>query len=143
MVDLRPAPDAEAFRARVRGFLAEHLPADWPGIGALPADDAAEFVTRWRRTLHERGLLGLAWPTEYGGGGMSKLEQVVLVEECARAMVPLGPASDTVTVKMVGNTLLKWGTEEQKRRFLPRILSGRTPGARGSPSRTRAPTSRA
>ena len=50
---------------------------------------------------------------------MSKLEQVVLVEECARAMVPLGPASDTVTVKMVGNTLLKWGTEEQKRRFLP------------------------
>ena len=55
---------------------------------------------------------------------MSKLEQVVLVEECARAMVPLGPASDTVTVKMVGNTLLKWGTEEQKRRFLPRILSG-------------------
>jgi len=39
-------------------------------------------------------------------------------------MVPLGPASDTVTVKMVGNTLLKWGTEEQKRQFLPRILSG-------------------
>ena len=55
---------------------------------------------------------------------MTKLEQVVLVEECARAMVPLGPASDTVTVKMVGNTLLKWGTDEQKRRFLPRILSG-------------------
>ena len=123
-MDLRPAPEAEAFRARVRAFLAEHLPADWPGIGALPADDAAAFVTRWRRTLHEHGLLGLAWPTEYGGGGMSKLEQVVLVEECARAMVPLGPASDTVTVKMVGNTLLKWGTEEQKHRFLPRILSG-------------------
>ena len=69
-------------------------------------------------------MLGLAWPTEYGGGGRTKLEQVVLVEECARAMVPLGPASDTVSVKMVGNTLLKWGTEEQKRRFLPRILSG-------------------
>ena len=54
---------------------------------------------------------------------MTKLEQVVLVE-VARALVPLGPASDTVTVKMVGNTLLKWGTEEQKRQFLPRILSG-------------------
>jgi alkylation response protein AidB-like acyl-CoA dehydrogenase len=123
-VDLRPAPDAEAFRARVRAFLIEHLPADWPGIGALPADEAEEFVAGWRRTLHQHGLLGLAWPTEYGGGGMSKLEQVVLVEECAKAMVPLGPASDTVTVKMVGNTLLKWGTEEQKQRFLPRILSG-------------------
>ena len=124
MVDLRPTPEAEEFRARVRAFLAEHLPADWPGIGALPESEAAEFVTGWRRTLYEHGLLGLAWPTEYGGGGMSKREQVVLVEECARAMVPLGPASDTVTVKMVGNTLLKWGTQEQKRRFLPRILSG-------------------
>jgi alkylation response protein AidB-like acyl-CoA dehydrogenase len=124
VVDLRPTPEAEMFRSRVRAFLTEHLPADWPGIGALPASEAAEFVAGWRRTLYEHGLLGLAWPTEYGGGGMSKREQVVLVEECARAMVPLGPASDTVTVKMVGNTLLKWGTEEQKRRFLPRILSG-------------------
>ncbi|MDQ1430286.1 MAG: hypothetical protein QOF40_888 [Actinomycetota bacterium] len=123
-MDLRPSPEAEVFRARVRAFLAEHLPPDWPGIGALPADEAADFVASWRATLHAHGLLGLAWPAEYGGGGMSKLEQVVLVEECARAMVPLGPASDTVTVKMVGNTLLKWGTEEQKRAFLPRILSG-------------------
>ncbi len=123
-MDLRASPEAEAFRAEVRAFLAEQLPDDWPGIGALPADEAAAFVGRWRGTLHEHGLLGLAWPAEYGGGGRTKLEQVVLVEECARAMVPLGPASDTVSVKMVGNTLLKWGTEEQKCRFLPRILSG-------------------
>ena len=123
-MDLRPSPRAETFRARVRAFLAEQLPADWPGIGALPVAEADTFVARWRRTLYEHGFLGLAWPVEYGGGGMSKLEQVVLVEECARAMVPLGPASDTVSVKMVGNTLLKWGTEEQKRRLLPRILSG-------------------
>ena len=123
-MDLRPAPEAEAFRTRVRSFLAEHLPPNWPGIGALPPDEAAEFVRGWRRTLYEHGLLGLAWPKEYGGGGMTKLEQVVLVEECAKAMVPLGPASDTVTIKMVGNTLVKWGTEEQKRSFLPRILSG-------------------
>jgi alkylation response protein AidB-like acyl-CoA dehydrogenase len=123
-VDLRPDPAAEVFRTRVRTFLAEHLPADWPGIGALPDDDAAAFVAEWRRTLHEHGFLGLAWPVAYGGGGLTKLEQVVLVEECAKAMVPLGPASDTVSVKMMGNTFLRWGTEEQKHRFLPRILSG-------------------
>jgi alkylation response protein AidB-like acyl-CoA dehydrogenase len=123
-VNLRPPPEAEVFRARVRAFLVEHLPEDWPGIGALPADEAEQFVAGWRRTLYEHGFLGLAWPAEYGGGGMSKLEQVVLVEECAKAMVPLGPARDTVSVKMVGNTLLTWGTEEQKQRFLPRILSG-------------------
>jgi alkylation response protein AidB-like acyl-CoA dehydrogenase len=109
---------------QVRAFLAEQLPPDWPGIGALPADEAEAFVARWRRTLYEHGYLGLAWPKEYGGGGRTKLEQVVLVEECARAKVPLGPASDTVSVKMIGNTILRWGTEEQKRRFIPRILSG-------------------
>ena len=123
-VDPQPSPVAEEFRAQVRAFLAAQLPADWPGIGALPDDEAEEFVTRWRRTLHEHGYLGLAWPKEYGGGGLTKLEQVVLVEECARAKVPLGPANDTVTVKMIGNTILRWGTEEQKRRFIPRILSG-------------------
>ena len=123
-VDPRSSPDAEAFRTRVRAFLAAQLPADWPGIGALPADEAAAFVHQWRRTLFEHGYLGLAWPKEYGGGGLTKLEQVVLVEECARAMVPIGPASDTVTVKMIGNTLLRWGTEAQKQRFIPRILSG-------------------
>jgi alkylation response protein AidB-like acyl-CoA dehydrogenase len=123
-VDPRHAPQAEEFRARVRAVLTEHLPADWPGIGALDEDEAGEFVAAWRRMLYENGLLGVAWPREYGGQGKTKLEQVILVEECARAMVPLGPPSDTVTVKMVGNTLLRWGTESQKRRFIPRILSG-------------------
>ena len=123
-MDPRYPATAEAFRSRVRSFLAEHLPSDWQGIGALSADASAEFVTSWRKLLYENGLLGLAWPKEYGGGGMTKLEQVILVEECAKAMVPLGPASDTVSVKMVGNTLLRWGTEAQKREFLPRILSG-------------------
>ncbi|HEY3673553.1 MAG TPA: acyl-CoA dehydrogenase family protein [Acidimicrobiia bacterium] len=123
-MEFRPDPAAEAFRSRVRTFLDAHLPADWPGIGALSDDDAAEFVATWRRTLHEHAFLGLAWPVAYGGGGLTKLEQVVLVEECAKAMVPLGPASDTVSIKMMGNTLLRWGTEEQKHHFLPRILSG-------------------
>ena len=123
-MDLRPSPEAEAFRSRVRAFLAEHLPPDWPGVGALPEDEVDDFVAGWRRTLYEHGFLGIAWPAEYGGGGLSKLEHVVLVEECARAKVPMGPARDTISVKMVGNTLLRWGTEEQKRYFVPRILSG-------------------
>jgi alkylation response protein AidB-like acyl-CoA dehydrogenase len=69
-------------------------------------------------------MLGIAWPKEYGGGGRTKLEQVVLAEELARARVPMGRVTDTTSVKMMGNTLVRWGTEEQKRRFLPRILSG-------------------
>ncbi|HZP29741.1 MAG TPA: acyl-CoA dehydrogenase family protein, partial [Acidimicrobiia bacterium] len=123
-MDPRYPASAEAFRARVRAFLAEHLPPGWRGVGALPEAEAACFAEEWRRTLYEHGLLGLSWPTEYGGAGLGKLEQVVLAEELARAGVPAGIPSDTFGLKMCGNTLLRWGTEEQKRRFLPRILSG-------------------
>jgi alkylation response protein AidB-like acyl-CoA dehydrogenase len=99
------------FRDRVRRFLEEHAPL---------ADDA----DAWRTCLHEHGLLGVAWPREYGGGGLTQVEQVVLAEEFARAGVPTGAPHDNFGIKMVGNTLLRWGTEEQRRRFLPRILSG-------------------
>jgi alkylation response protein AidB-like acyl-CoA dehydrogenase len=117
-------PAAEAFRVEVREFLAAALPADWPGIGALDRPEAEQFALEWRRTLFDHGFLGIAWPKEYGGGGRTKVEQVVLAEELARARVPLGRVTDTTSVKMMGNTLVRWGTEEQKRRFLPRILSG-------------------
>ena len=117
--------DAERFRQRVRTFLAEHLPSGWRGIGAI--EDRAEadrFVESWRAKLVSNRLLGVSWPKEYGGAGLSKLEQVVLVEEFARAGVPTMGYNDTFGIKMLGGTLLQWGTEAQKRWFLPRILSG-------------------
>jgi alkylation response protein AidB-like acyl-CoA dehydrogenase len=123
-VDLRYPPEAEHFRATLRTFLATHLPSDWQGIGALDREDAEAFTLKWRRVLFDNGLLGITWPKEYGGGGRTKVEQVVLAEEFARARVPLGRVTDTTSIKMLGNTLLRWGTEEQKRRFVPRILSG-------------------
>lgn len=117
--------EAERFRERVRAFLAEHLPAGWRGVGAFENRSEAEaFVAGWRAKLFANRLLGVSWPEEYGGAGLSKLEQVVLVEEFARAGVPAMGPSDTFGIKMVGGTLLRWGTEAQKRRFLPRILSG-------------------
>jgi len=92
--------------------------------GALSNDDAEAFSIRWRRTLYDHRLLAVTWPTAYGGGGRTKMEQVVLAEELARARVPMGRVTDTTSVKMLGNTLVRWGTEEQKRRYLPGILSG-------------------
>jgi alkylation response protein AidB-like acyl-CoA dehydrogenase len=123
-VDLTYPPEAEAFRDEVRAFLAAHLPPGWRGVGSLPADEAGPFTDRWRRLLHEAGLLGVAWPREYGGRGLSKLEQVVLVEELAEAGAPAGWDTDNFSLKMIGNTLLALGTREQKARFLPRALSG-------------------
>jgi alkylation response protein AidB-like acyl-CoA dehydrogenase len=123
-VDPHYSPEAEAYREKIRAFLAEHLPPAWKGLGALDHEAARRFTGEWRQTLFENGLLAAAWPREYGGGGLSPVEQVVLAEECYRAGVPTGGVNDTFSIQMVGNTLLHWGTEEQKRHFLPRILSG-------------------
>ena len=123
-MDPRYPAQAEAFRTRVQAFLADNLPPDWQGIGALPKPEALAFQEQWRAKLHEHGLLAPMWPTEYGGSGLTKVEQVVLVEELAKAGVPSMGASDTFSMKMVGGILLRWGTEDQKQHFLPKILSG-------------------
>ena len=124
-MDPRHSAEAELFRKRIRGVLDDHLPEGWQGIGAIAdRDEADAFVASWRSTLAANGLLGVSWPKEYGGAGLSKLEQVVLVEELARAGVPAMGYNDTFGIKMLGGTLLRWGTEAQKRYFLPRILSG-------------------
>ena len=68
--------EAEVFRTEVRKILAEELPADWRGIGAIPTEaETEDFVARWRAVLHRRGLLGITWPVEYGGRGLSQLHQ--------------------------------------------------------------------
>jgi alkylation response protein AidB-like acyl-CoA dehydrogenase len=123
---MRPtySADAEAYREKVQAFLAEKLPARWGGIGALEGDDLKAFVGEWRKTLFGAGYLAPGWPIEFGGAGLSALEQVIIAEEFARAGVPTGGPNDVFGIQMLGNTLLQWGTDEQKSRYLPRILSG-------------------
>ena len=115
--------EAESYREKVQAFLAAHLPAEWQGIGALAPDAAAAFATQWRAVLHDHHYLAASWPKEYGGGGLTSLEQVILAEEFNRAGVPLGVGNDAFSIQMLGNTLLRWGTDEQKSTFLPRILA--------------------
>lgn len=117
-------PEAEAYREKVQAFLAEKLPANWAGIGALQGEAFETFVTEWRKTLHEANYLAPGWPAAYGGAGLSALEQVIVAEEFARSGVPTGGSNDVFSIQMLGNTLLQWGTEEQKQHYLPRILSG-------------------
>ena len=116
--------EAENFRQRIRSFLDENLPDDWKGIGALSEEEIEDFIGDWRQKLAANSLLAPAWPTKYGGGGMSELEQVVLAEEFQRAGAPTGSPNDAFSIQMVGNTILHWGTEEQREQFLPRIISG-------------------
>jgi len=116
--------EAEAYRQKVQAFLAEKLPVDWGGLGTLEGEPLTQFMREWRHTLYEAGYLAPGWPVEYGGAGLSALEQVILAEELTRAGVPSGGPNDPFGIQMLGNTLLLCGSDEQKRHYLPRILSG-------------------
>ena len=116
--------ETETYRAKITAFLDEHLPADWAGIGALEGPERTAFANQWRETLRDNKLLAPNWPAEYGGGGLTHLEQVVLNEEFAKRGVPTSGPNDGFSIGMVGNTILHWGSDEQKAHFIPRILSG-------------------
>ncbi|HZT66455.1 MAG TPA: acyl-CoA dehydrogenase family protein [Acidimicrobiales bacterium] len=118
------SPEAEAYRQTVRRFLANKLPADWKGLSAMAPDERQEWLRQWRQVLADAGLIALSWPKEYGGAGLSQLEQVILAEEFTNAGVPTAVANDNFGTGMVGPTIIVWGTEEQKSYFLPRIISG-------------------
>ncbi len=123
-MDLTYPPEAEEYRKKIQGFLAENLPKGWKGVGALPESERRDFEKKWRKTLADNRLLAVNWPAEYGGAGLSLIEQVVLAEEFAKAGAPSGSENDVFGISMLGNTLIAWGTEEQKKHYLPRILSG-------------------
>ncbi|MGK2964521.1 MAG: acyl-CoA dehydrogenase family protein [Tepidiformaceae bacterium] len=115
-------PQVEAFRSEVRDFIARELPAeaDRPDAG-IPGEGAAykAYVQGFQKKLAEKKWLAMAWPTEYGGGGASHMHQVVYGEEMSYAGAPTG----NMGVAWVGPSLMLYGTEEQKNRFIPRITN--------------------
>lgn len=92
----------------------------------MPERTIERFVARrsWQRRLYDAGWMGVAWPTEFGGQGLTHMHQVVFNEEQALARAP-GPAG-TAGVEVIGPTILAYGTEKQKQAFLRPMLSGET-----------------
>ena len=129
-MDLTYPPEAEAFRVVIRGWLQENLPQGWfePNFTLSP-DDRKAFNATWTDKLFEGGWICAGWPKEYGGKGLTLLEQVVLNEEFARAAAPL--RADFFGDTLVGPTILQWGTEEQKKEFIPGILQGKIAWCQG------------
>lgn len=123
---------APTFRETVQGIIADFVPAGWSGVGGVAPDEQAELLANWRETLRRNGLLGVGWPTPYGGGGRGLDDESALHEECARAGLPSLPhPNDGFGFQLLGPTVLHWGTEEQKSYFLPRTVSGEIRWAQG------------
>ena len=122
-MDLRYGPDDEAFRAVTRVWLEREVPAhgppppphDWPARRACD--------TAWQRKMHDAGLAGIAWPRDFGGRGLPITQQLVWIEEYARAGAPY-VGVNFVGLMHAGPTLIAEGTDAQRAFHLPRILSG-------------------
>ncbi len=115
---------AQAYRESIRQFLSTNLPEGWQGLQALAPNDRGPFAEQWRALLAGHRLLAPSWPTEYGGGGLSLIEQVIVHEEFTKVGAPIGIPTDVLSVNMLGPTIIICGTAEQKQHYLPRILSG-------------------
>ncbi len=117
-MDLRDTPDEARFRTEVREFIAQNLPDESKRRGARRFEDADR---EWSRKLGAAGYAGLTWPKEYGGSGAPYSHQAIFLEEMAAAEAP--SHIGVIGLGMAGPTIMAWGTEEQKSRYLSKILS--------------------
>jgi alkylation response protein AidB-like acyl-CoA dehydrogenase len=123
-MDFRLTPEQEAFRAEVRAWLSANLPPDWaarPVVSEVPRSELYDFGRHWQRKLHEAGLLGLTWPKEYGGRGLTWMEELLLHEELVLHRAP--PPLNVLGLGMAGPTIIAYGTEAQKARYVQKILT--------------------
>ena len=120
-MDLRYTPEEAEFQQEVRQFLKDKLPRRLSDKVRTSKKLSKEDMEEWHTILNARGWLANHWPVEYGGTGWTPIERHIFEEECCMAgaprIVPFG-------VSMLGPVLLKFGTEEQRQHYLPRILDG-------------------
>lgn len=112
-------PHISAFRAEIRAFLKEEL----AGLSSVTkAHSWAYFDAAFSRKMARRGWIGMVWPKQYGGHERSSIERYVLLEELLAAGAPVG--AHWIADRQSGPTLLRYGTEEQRKRYLPAIAAG-------------------
>src|SRR5689334_24128694 len=121
-MDLNLNPEEIKFRDELRSWLATNAPKDWDERREESMESRFEYLKRWQRKLYEGGWAGVSWPKEYGGRGASLIEQAIYQEELATANAP--ERMGTIGQGLVGPTIIALGSEEQKNRYLPPILSG-------------------
>ncbi len=125
-MDLQATESERGLRDECRAWLRQHLPWEY-GVGLPPRfddlGDEVAFGREWQAKLAEGRWVGVAWPSEYGGRGAGPVEHYIVTEELARARAP--ELVGRIGVNLLGPTVLAHGTDEQRARFLPNILSAR------------------
>ena len=127
-MDFRFSAQDEAFRQELRAWLQKNRPTQ-----NSADDDHTDFMhegskdqwqrrLNWHRKMHSGGWVGISWPKEYGGRGATLTQQLIYNEEMAAANTP--QLVNGLGIMLVGPTIIHWGTEEQKQRYVPKILSG-------------------
>jgi alkylation response protein AidB-like acyl-CoA dehydrogenase len=124
-MDLRLSPEHERFRSELRTWLAANLRRPWREELRDPLATETRLIElrrAWQRKLWEAGYLGMDWPVEWGGRGATAVEKSIFEEEIARADAP--PILNILGIGLLGPALIHHGTEAQRRRFIPPMLSG-------------------
>jgi alkylation response protein AidB-like acyl-CoA dehydrogenase len=124
-MDFTLTPEQQSFRDEVRGWLKNNLSESWAARlrqgSDIPRPEAYGLLRDWQRRMYEAGFVGLTWPKEYGGRGLTFMEEMILHEELALAKAP--PVLNILAIGMAGPTIIAYGTEEQKKRYPAKMLS--------------------
>jgi alkylation response protein AidB-like acyl-CoA dehydrogenase len=120
-MDLNLTAEERQFRDDLRAWLEVNVPKDWGEWREKPIEVSFPYLRAWQRKLYEGGWAAVSWPKEYGGRGASLMQQAIFWEEMARVEAP--PMANALGLGLIGPTIIACGTEEQKKRFIPKILS--------------------
>jgi alkylation response protein AidB-like acyl-CoA dehydrogenase len=120
-MDLNLTADELQFRDELRAWLAANLPKDWDEWREKPIEVSFPYLRAWQRKLHEGGWAAVSWPKECGGRSATLMQQALFWEEMARVEAP--PMANSLGLGLIGPTIIVYGTEEQKKRYIPKILS--------------------
>ncbi len=120
-MDLNLNAEEKQFRDELRAWLAANVPKDWAEWREKPLEESFPYLRAWQRKLHEDRWAAVSWPKEYGGRSATLMQQAIFWEEMARAQAP--SMANALGLGLIGPTIIAYGTEAQKQRFIPKILS--------------------
>src|SRR5271156_1006645 len=120
-MDLNLTTEETKFRDELRAWLEANVPKDWNEWREKPLEESFSYLRTWQRRLYEGGWEDVSWPKEYGGRNATLIEQSLFCEYMAPVEAP--PMANSLGLGLIAPTIIAYGTDKQKKRFIPKILS--------------------